>query len=205
MTEPVAVPTFVSARRSVRAFRDTPLEPRVLESLVTAACLAPAPHHTRPWRFAVIVKETAKHALGTAMGEAWRIDLTRDGVDAKRCTELIDNSNARITSAPALILGCLTSEGLDSYPDDVRRNAETALAMLSLGAAVENLMLAATDRGLASCWIAAPAFCPDAARSALDLPLHWTPQALVLVGHPDPDYTSRVRPSVDLDTLMTYR
>jgi coenzyme F420-0:L-glutamate ligase/coenzyme F420-1:gamma-L-glutamate ligase len=73
------------------------------------------------------------------------------------------------------------------------------MALLSLGAAVENLMLAAADRGLASCWVAAPIFCPDEARDALELPAHWRPQALVMIGHPDPAYVGRDRPPVPID------
>ena len=69
------------------------------------------------------------------------------------------------------------------------------MALLSLGAAVENLMLAAADRGLASCWVAAPIFCPEAARDALALPGEWLPHALVLVGRPDPGYVGRAAPA----------
>jgi coenzyme F420-0:L-glutamate ligase/coenzyme F420-1:gamma-L-glutamate ligase len=79
------------------------------------------------------------------------------------------------------------------------------MALLSLGAAVENLMLAAADDGLASCWVAAPIFCPEAARDALDLPEEWLPHACVLVGHPDPAYVGRVRPPVPLDDLRARR
>jgi coenzyme F420-0:L-glutamate ligase/coenzyme F420-1:gamma-L-glutamate ligase len=79
------------------------------------------------------------------------------------------------------------------------------MAVLSLGAAVENLMLAATAAGLASCWVAAPIFCPDAARDALELPDDWVPQALVLVGHPEPSYRPRARPPVPLDEIRTHR
>jgi nitroreductase len=66
-------------------------------------------------------------------------------------------------------------------------------------------MLAATDRGLASCWMAAPIFCPEAARDALALPADWLPQALVLVGRPDPAHAARPRPPVPLDDLRAYR
>ena len=79
------------------------------------------------------------------------------------------------------------------------------MALLSLGAAVENLMLAATDRGLASCWVAAPIFCPEVARDALELPPEWLPHAMVLVGHPDPGYEGRARPPVPLDALRARR
>jgi nitroreductase len=75
------------------------------------------------------------------------------------------------------------------------------MAVLSLGAAVQNLLLAATDAGLASCWVAAPIFCPEVARDALALPTEWLPHALVLVGHPDPTYVARERPPVPLEAL----
>jgi coenzyme F420-0:L-glutamate ligase/coenzyme F420-1:gamma-L-glutamate ligase len=62
-------------------------------------------------------------------------------------------------------------------------------------------MLSAASAALASCWVAAPIFCPEAARDALDLPAEWLPHALVLVGHPAPAYTPRARPPVPLDEL----
>ena len=92
------------------------------------------------------------------------------------------------------MLACLTWDGLDRYPDETRQRAEWGMALLSLGAAVENLMLTAADAGLASCWVAAPIFCPEAARDALGLPGRMAPHALVLVGHPDPAYVARERP-----------
>jgi F420 biosynthesis protein FbiB-like protein len=122
-----------------------------------------------------------------------------------RVDELVAASHAMLTGAPGLVLGCLTWEGLDRYPDTARRQAEWGMALLSLGAAVENLMLAATDAGYASCWVAAPIFCPHEARDALSLPDDWQPQALVLVGRPDPGYVPRARPEVPLDDLRVWR
>jgi F420 biosynthesis protein FbiB-like protein len=101
------------------------------------------------------------------MGEQWRHDLGADGVDPARIDGLVEASRVKLTTAPALVLGCLTWDGLDRYPDEARRRAEWGMALLSLGAAVENLMLTAADAGLASCWVAAPIFCPEAARDAL--------------------------------------
>ena len=128
------------------------------------------------------------------MGERWRADLERRRRRAARIDELVAASHAKITGAPALVLACLTWDGLDRYPDETRQRAEWGMALLSLGAAVENLMLTAADAGLASCWVAAPIFCPEAARDALRLPSEWLPHALVLVGHPDPTYVARERP-----------
>ena len=201
----MSVPAFVEARRSIRAFTAEPVGRDVLDRLVTAACLAPAPHHSRPWRFVVIDTAEGKADLAHGMGEQWRTDLGADGMDPVRIEELVEASRVKLTTAPALVLGCLTWDGLDRYPDATRQRAEHGMALLSLGAAVENLMLTAADAGLASCWVAAPIFCPEAARTALALPGDWSPTALVLVGHPAPQYTPRERPTVPLDALRVHR
>ncbi|MGH9049811.1 MAG: nitroreductase family protein [Acidimicrobiia bacterium] len=198
-------PAFLEARRSIRAFLPEPVQRATLDRLVEAACLAPAPHHSRPWRFVVVDSADGKQALASGMGERWRRDLAGDGLAAGRIDELISASHAKLEGAPALVLACLTWDGLDRYPDEGRQRAEWGMALLSLGAAVENLMLAAADAELASCWVAAPIFCPEEARDTLGLPRDWLPHALVLVGHPDPEYIGRPRPPVALDELRDWR
>jgi F420 biosynthesis protein FbiB-like protein len=195
------VPAFIEARRSIRAFLPEPVPRADLDRLVEAACLAPAPHHSRPWRWVVVDTPDGKAALARGMGDRWRRDLEGDAVPPARVDELIAASHRKLTGAPALLLGCLTWEGLDRYPDDERRRAEWGMALLSLGAGVENLMLAAAAAGLASCWVAAPIFCPAEARDAVALPDEWLPHALVLVGRPDPAYTPPARPPMSLADL----
>jgi F420 biosynthesis protein FbiB-like protein len=201
----MTVPSFLAARRSIRSFEPRPVDRATLDELVESAALAPAPHHSRPWRWCVIDTADGKAALAAGMGARWRVDLESDGESPARIDELVDASTAKLTSAPALMLGCLTWDGLDRYPDERRKRAEWGMAVLSLGAAVENLMLAAADAGLASCWVAAPIFCPDEARDALGLPDEWSPQALVLVGYPDPQYSPPPRPTVDVERLRAFR
>jgi F420 biosynthesis protein FbiB-like protein len=198
------LPAFIEARRSIRAFLPEPVPRADLERLVEAACLAPAPHHSRPWRWVVVDAPERKSALARGMGERWRRDLEGDGVPPGRIDELVGDSHRKLTGAPALVLGCLTWEGLDRYPDAERQRAEWGMALLSLGAAVENLMLAAAAGDLASCWVAAPIFCPVEARDALELPDDWLPHALVLVGRPDPGYTAPTRPPVPLEDLRAF-
>jgi coenzyme F420-0:L-glutamate ligase/coenzyme F420-1:gamma-L-glutamate ligase len=200
-----SIPAFLDARRSIRSFADEAVPRVVLDRFVQAACTAPAPHHSRPWRWVVVDTVEGKQALADGMGEKWRADLLRDGAPESRVDELVGKSHAKITGAPALVLGCLTWYGLDRYPDEKRQRAEFGMGLLSLGAAVENLMVAAAHEGYGSCWVAAPIFCPEEARDALALPKEWLPHAMVLVGRPDPSYVGRPRPPVPLDELRAHR
>ncbi len=200
----MTLPNFLEARRSIRSFGDEPVGAQVLATLIEAACIAPAPHHSRPWRWVAVTRHETKAALAEAMGNSWRLDLLADGVDASRVEQLVASSHHKILSAPAIILGCLTWNGLDTYPDARRQQAEFGMALLSLGAAVENLMLCAAHLDYASCWVAAPIFCPDAARDGLGLDHEWRPHAMVLIGKPDPDYVGRPRPPIPLEELARF-
>ena len=201
----MSVPDLLVARRSIRAFRPDPVPRPIVDSLIEAACLAPAPHHSRPWRWVVVDSADAKQALAEGMGARWRADLRGDGLAVEHIEVLVGASHQRLTTTPTLVLGCPTWDGLDRYPDESRQRAEWGMALLSLGAAVENLMLAGADVGLASCWVAAPIFCPEAARDALALPHDWLPHALVMIGYPDREYVARERPPVVLDELRAHR
>ncbi|HWE63724.1 MAG TPA: nitroreductase family protein [Chloroflexota bacterium] len=170
-------------RRSVRRLRQEPVPRDLLAKLVEAATWAPAPHHTKPWRFALIVEDAVKQRLGDAMGERWTADLRGDGLPEPRVTAIVDRSRRRIAAAGALVVISLVKGDLQRYPDARRQAAEYTMGAHSLGASIENLLLAAHDAGLAGSWMCAPLFCPDTVCATLRLPTEWEPQALILLGY----------------------
>jgi F420 biosynthesis protein FbiB-like protein len=139
------------------------------------------------------------------MGAAWRVDLERDEVPPERIEALLARSRRQIDEAPALVLGCLVAEGLREWPDERRRRAEWGMALQSMGCALENIMVAAHAQGLASYWISAPLFCPDAVRETLDLPRECEAQALVALGYPAKDASSPPRREPDLTAIISSR
>ena len=194
----------LAGRRSVRHFAERAVEPEAIEAVVAAACLAPAPHHTRPWRF-VVLSQDARAALAEAMGRAWRRDLRRDGVDEARIDALLDRSRGQIMAAPALVLVGFLAGAQRAWPDGRRRRSEAMMFAQSTGAALQNLMLAARGCGLGSFWISAPLFCPAAVRRALGLPPDFQAQALVALGYPRPGSEPPPRPPLALDDLLSHR
>jgi coenzyme F420-0:L-glutamate ligase/coenzyme F420-1:gamma-L-glutamate ligase len=173
----------LAGRRSVRQFSARPVERALIEEAIAAACLAPAPHHSRPWRF-VLLSADARAGLTQAMGQRWRQDLERDAVPEARIRGLLDRSRARLAGAPVLILAGVVGDARRAWPDRRRQRAEELMFAQSTGAALQNLMLAAHARGLSSYWLSAPLFCPEAVRRALDLPPDFQPQALIALGYP---------------------
>ena len=194
----------IRARRSIRGLDGPPLTPSEVEALVELALLAPAPHHTRPWRFVEVLPET-REALAGAMGAAWQADMTADGVPEAQQARALERSRRRVVEAPTLLLGCIVGEGLARYPDERRERAEWTMAAHSFGAGMQNLLLEASARGFGAYWMAAPLYAQREVRAALDLPSGWRPQALIALGRPRADYRPFERPSPDLGESLLRR
>jgi coenzyme F420-0:L-glutamate ligase/coenzyme F420-1:gamma-L-glutamate ligase len=183
MNDDIPFLELIRGRRSIRRYTHQPVDRRLIDSLLDAAAHAPSAHHRQPWRFAVVTSDEGKERLASALGARLRADRLADG-DAPEVVEAdVARSHARITGAPAVILICLTLADMDQWPDARRGKAERVMAIQSVAAAAQNLLLAAHAHGLGACWMCAPLFAPDAARQALDLPGDWEPQALVTLGY----------------------
>ena len=187
----------VAARRSIRSFEDRTVDRAVLEEAIALAVQAPAPHHSAPWRFALLDDADTKERFSRAMGAKWREDLGSDGMDGDKIEGIVGRSHRMLTETPVLVVCCADMSKSHSYPDERRRLAEWSLFAHSTGAALQNFMTALATRGVASCWISAPVFCREVVQGFLGLDESVEPQALVLVGYPAPDYEPRPRPHAD--------
>jgi F420 biosynthesis protein FbiB-like protein len=172
------------SRRSIRRFRPEPVPRPLIETLLTAAIWSPSAHNRQPWRFAAVETGAQKEKLAQVMGARLRRDLATDGVSPEAIETDASRSYSRITSAPLLIVLCLSMVDMDVYSDEKRSHNEYLMAVQSVAMAGQNLLLAAHDAGLGGCWMCAPLFCPDVVQTALDLPDDWQPQALLTIGYP---------------------
>src|SRR5579872_48635 len=172
----------VRERRSIRAFADEPLDRDLIAELLAAAVWAPSPHNSQPWRFTVLLSTADKAALAGAMAEQLAAELAADGLAAEEIERQTGRSLRRIVAAPAVVLCSLVRDGLVTYPDGRRNELEWQMAVQSVGTVLQTLFLLAAERGIGSCWMAAPMYCPEIVREVLDLPGHYCPQALALLG-----------------------
>jgi coenzyme F420-0:L-glutamate ligase / coenzyme F420-1:gamma-L-glutamate ligase len=173
----------LTARRTVREFTAEPVSAAAVDRAIAAAITAPAPHHSQPWRFAVLESERARTALLDEMLAAWRADLTADGFTADQIARRVRRGDV-LRRAPLIIVPCLLTDAAHSYPDDRRNAAERAMFVVSMGAAVQNLLVALAVDGLGSCWVSSTLFCQQTAAAAAGLPPGWEPMGAVGVGHP---------------------
>jgi nitroreductase len=143
----------LAKRRSVRHFKQEPVSDADINTLLEAAIAAPSAGLIQPWRFTVVRSAEAKERLGAALHQRWA------------------------SAAPAIIV--VSTDPRPCYARYSDRG-ETLYAIQDVSAAIENILLAAVDRGLASCWIGA--FEEDAVREALDIKAPIRPLAILPVG-----------------------
>jgi F420 biosynthesis protein FbiB-like protein len=194
---------LVLSRRSIRAFRDEPVSPDVIRDLLADALWAPSPHNAQPWRFTVLTGRDDKERLATAMADRLAAELRADGIEAGQIERQTARSQERITGAPVAVLCSLVGDGLVAYPDERRSALEWEMAVQSVGAVLQTLFLSASERGIGSCWMAAPMYCPDVVRRTLSLPETYVPQALALLGYPAGP--GKIRPRRPLETVVEFR
>ncbi|MCD6538915.1 nitroreductase family protein [Candidatus Bathyarchaeota archaeon] len=142
---------LIKGRRSVRKYslREVPRD--VLFKILEAARWAPSAHNAQPWRFIVITDRSLKRKLAERMAEEWIKDMRRDGVPWNTREKLANASIRQFTDAPVLIVACLTMEDMDTYPDRRRMTYEHIMAVQSLAASIQNILLAAYSEGLGAC------------------------------------------------------
>jgi coenzyme F420-0:L-glutamate ligase / coenzyme F420-1:gamma-L-glutamate ligase len=171
------------ARRTVRSFTSQPVDLAVVRRAISAALTAPAPHHSEPWRFVIVSSAAARTALLDAMLEAWVADLRRDGFTDEQIARRTRRGQP-LRDAPLIVVPCLETSAAHAYPDDRRWRAEQDMFTVSMGAAVQNLLVALAVENLGSAWISSALFCQDVAARALGLPAGWRPMGAIAIGTP---------------------
>ena len=138
----------IKSRRSIRAFKAKPIGRETIETLLEAAVLAPSAKNSQTWRFTIVVQEKRDEMLG----------VLRKGIE-NREAEGEDIGTVKWTiqameQAPLTIL-VHNTDGI--HPWKARKEHESwwdIATVQSVGAAIQNMLLAATDLGLGSLWIA---------------------------------------------------
>jgi F420 biosynthesis protein FbiB-like protein len=134
----------------------------------------------------VIDDDEVKGRLAVEIGNVWLSDMLKDGVTRDEAEALVKlRTWNRITNSPVVIIACLDTNDVRKFPDARRQKAEYLMAVQSVAAYIQTLLLAAYDHGLGACWLCTPLFCHSAVRKVLSLPKTFEPQAMIIIGLPD--------------------
>lgn len=145
----------MKSRRSIRAFRDTPVEEEKLQRILEAGRLAPSWCNRQCWRFIVVRDQQQRNLLGEVLGNP-----------SAKCYE----------DAPVVIAVC-------AEPSDSGTMEGKEYYLVDCAIALEHMVLAAAGEGLGSCWVGA--FRESAVHNVLGIPREVKVVGILPLGYPD--------------------
>ena len=164
----------ILSRRSIRSFKSDNVPDDNIRELIRAATYAPSSGNRQPWHFYVI-----KDAL------------VINKIYDKACHQEL------IKSAPILLVVCVDL----SEDNKVYGEREKLYNIQDTAAAIQNILLSATDMGLGSCW------CGDFNESSLKKILNMDdtrlPVAIIAIGYAGFEPKAPKRKS--FDEVVTFR
>jgi len=152
---------ILSHRYSVRAYRPDAVAEETLQQVLQAANQAPTACNKQPFQILVIHTHGREAELGRIYRREWFVQ-------------------------PPLVLGIV------ALPEQAwSRRDGVNYAVVDATIAFDHMILAATNLGLGTCWVAA--FDPQACREVLSLPAECEPVAFTPLGYPADQQPARKR------------
>ena len=145
------------ARFSCRHYEDRPVEVEVLARVIEAGRIAPSACNKHPTRIKVCTSKD---------------DLARAALACPRFER-----NGSIFGAPAIIIACAETERAWVRKYDQMNSSEIDTSIV-----VDQMMMAATEQGLGTCWVCA--FDPQVIKEQFGLPAGLRPISMLPLGYP---------------------
>lgn len=137
----------IAARRSIRKFKPDPIPEEALNAILTAAQQAPSGKNRQPWRF-VVVKEDQRPEM---------IRIMTEGINEKIAQGEDPGSSewtAHVMEQAPLTIFVFNPDALQPWlAHSIDQNFSELVDTQSIGAAIQNMLLAALELGIGSLWI----------------------------------------------------
>ena len=137
----------IAARRSIRKYKDTPIPDEMLNCILEAAIQAPSGKNKQPWRF-IVVKGDQRAEM---------VRLMREGIAQMKGQGMNPGSSewsaVVMEQAPVTVFVFNPQGAAPWEPHSMDQMFDDVVDIQSIGAAIQNMLLAAQELGLGSLWI----------------------------------------------------
>ncbi len=143
----------VTARRSIRKYKSDEVPRPYIEEILTAGTLAPSSKNRQPWKFTVVQGKAKKEMLSAmerGLNREKKNPLLPESVKLLKGAEY---TLSIMKQAPVIIF-IANRNGTEIQKNlDIEERIYEICNAQSIGAAIENMTLTATELGLGSLWI----------------------------------------------------
>lgn len=143
----------IESRRSIRRYKDIPVKKELIEEILKAGMLAPSSKNRQPWHF-IVTTGSAKEQVLKAMEAGLKREEKQPFLPES--APYLDGARATLKimkEAPVIIFITDPLASPMDQPLAIDERVSEICNAQSMGAAIENMTLAATELGLGSLWI----------------------------------------------------
>jgi len=137
----------ISMRRSIRKYNGDPISNETLNLLLAAAAKAPSGKNRQPWKMIVVRGGKRAEMVRIMQGGIEKTKARGESVGSAE-------GSARFMQQAPVTVFFINPDGMPPWKEHtVEQTFWDVVDIQSVGAAIQNLLLAATDMGLGSLWI----------------------------------------------------
>lgn len=200
----------IDKRKTTRKFDDYRPTTDEVKRIIDSARLAPSAMNTQNWKFIAILNDSVKEKMADSVLAAYDEILAGLDDETKAGVERYKGHSTFFTKAP-LVVVCV-EENAPSFMGGVLEAAKIPAEriklmrpdsyLLSMGGAIENMLLAGYGLGLGSCWMVAPVLGEEGMRKILNIKENQKIVSILAFGRPAKDATDKRSPKKDLSEVM---
>ncbi|MEW9079309.1 nitroreductase family protein [Terrisporobacter glycolicus] len=169
---------FIYKRKSVRKFKDEMVPKEAIDKILKAATFAPSARNRQNWHFVVIRDKNKINDLAQDISNKADEYINKlDNEDMKNDLKKMISYYTIFKNAPVLILIYGSTYENDAYnmqkylgedEEKLQKLLFPAAPIQNISAAMENLLLAASNMGYGTCWMTGPIFAIDVIENHID-------------------------------------
>jgi nitroreductase len=157
---------FIYKRHSVRKFKDQPVPLEDIKKIIKAATYAPSGKNLQNWHFVVVNNQKIIQQMALIIEKKIRktAEYIKEEAIKNRFLKSLDYStifkNAPVTilvfAGPYPTTGLEIFKAINASEEEIAQVEKPNPGIQNIGAAMENLLLAAANLGYGTCWMTSP-------------------------------------------------
>jgi nitroreductase len=185
--------TAINNRKSIRSFEKKKVSKNVLKELIADAIKAPSAGNRQPWIFYVVESKKKRDKAASLLSKLIHVNsgiLNKLPSNIRKVGQVFYSD---LGGCPAIIF---------IYAKKDAKTRDTTI--MSISAAIENLMLSAVDKGLGTCWVETFRGVEKELNKILKVPNDEEFIASIIVGYPKKGYVPLIRDKKPLKEVLKF-
>jgi nitroreductase len=180
----------IESRTSVRTYKNEPVPLEDLKEIIRLGSLAPSVANSQPWTFVIVTNRKLLEDMALHVARNLQAIPENESKAAKNIKSQVEWFSTFFQDAPAVIAVAMENyetvleKGVELEHNEINR-IRNYPDIQSIGACIQNMLLAAVDMNYGACWLSAPLIASETLENMLEIKENFRLAAFVALGKPE--------------------